>query len=48
MCYPKCGSKNIMKLNTNRRITPRGSIILIKRFTCINCFHNFDYNKMEE
>lgn len=40
---PKCKSKNIYFTKVNRRVNQRGVVLTLKRYFCLDCNHNFDY-----
>lgn len=41
---PKCKSKNIYFTRVNRSVNQRGKIRILKRYFCLDCNCNFDFN----
>lgn len=40
---PKCKSKDIFFSRVNRRVNQKGEVFYLKRYTCLKCNHNFDF-----
>ena len=40
---PKCKSKNVFFTPCNRKVDVQGNVTIKKRYTCLDCNHNFDY-----
>ena len=44
MEYPKCRSKNIYFTRINKMVNQRGIAIKLKRYFCVDCNHNLDFD----
>lgn len=45
MICPRCKNNKIFFLTTNKKVSQKGEVTFLKKYTCLSCNYNFDFPK---